>query len=95
MTARTESGLSDAIHRQFQNPKIAPQKARLVTHGGVHQVARLAYPVILTQLSYTLMGVVDSAMVGQLGATPLAAVGLGGAWVWTLFYGLGVIGPQP
>jgi MATE family multidrug resistance protein len=53
----------------------------------VRQVALLAYPVILTQLSHTLMGVVDSAMVGQLGATQLAAVGFAGAWLWTLFYG--------
>ena len=87
MTARIDSGLSDNIHDQDRNAKIAAQKAEVVRPGGVHQVARLAYPVILTQLSHTLMGVVDSAMVGQLGATHLAAVGLGGAWVWTLFYG--------
>jgi MATE family multidrug resistance protein len=48
---------------------------------------RLASPVILTHLSITLMGVVDSAMVGRLGATELAAVGFGGTWLWTLFNG--------
>jgi MATE family multidrug resistance protein len=56
----------------------------------VHEVFALAYPVVLTQLSATAMGVVDSAMVGRLGATELAAVGFGGVWVWTffsLFYG--------
>jgi len=30
------------------------------------------------------MGVVDSAIVGRLGAAELGAVGLGGMWVWTL-----------
>lgn len=53
--------------------------------GGVREVALLAYPVVLTQLSVTLMGVVDIAMVGRLGPVELAAVGFGGNWMWTLF----------
>jgi MATE family multidrug resistance protein len=53
--------------------------------GGLREVSVLAYPVILTQLSMTTMGVVDSAMVGRLGATELAAVGFGGVWMWTTF----------
>ena len=58
--------------------------------GGIREIADLAYPVVLTQLSATTMGVVDSAMVGRLGATELAAVGFGAIWLWTvfsLFYG--------
>jgi MATE family multidrug resistance protein len=51
--------------------------------GGVREVATLAYPVILTQISMTAMGIVDSAMVGTLGATELGAVGFGGIWLWT------------
>jgi MATE family multidrug resistance protein len=51
--------------------------------GGLREVLTLAYPVILTQISITTMQVVDSAMVGSLGATELAAVGLGGVWMWT------------
>jgi MATE family multidrug resistance protein len=65
----------------------AQQKTAPPTPGGVRQVVHLAYPVILTHLSITMMGVVDSAMVGQLGATQLAAVGFGGVWLWTLFNG--------
>jgi putative MATE family efflux protein len=53
----------------------------------MRQVLLLAVPVILTHMSITLMGVVDSAMVGRLGATELAAVGFGGTWLWTLFNG--------
>ena len=51
--------------------------------GGIREVLVLAYPVILTQISMTTMGIVDSAMVGSLGATELAAVGFGGIWLWT------------
>ena len=53
--------------------------------GSLREVLDLAYPVILTQLSTTAMGVVDSAMVGRLGATQLAAVGFGAIWLWTVF----------
>ena len=53
--------------------------------GGVKEVALLAYPVVLTQLSVTLMGVVDAAMVGRIGPVELAAVRFGGNWMWTLF----------
>jgi MATE family multidrug resistance protein len=53
--------------------------------GGLREVFTLAYPVILTQMSATAMGVVDSAMVGRLGATELAAVGFGAIWMWTIF----------
>jgi MATE family multidrug resistance protein len=55
------------------------------TSGGLREVVHLAYPVVLTQLSTTAMGVVDSAMVGRLGATELAAVGFGAIWMWTIF----------
>ncbi len=53
--------------------------------GGLREVIHLAHPVVLTQLSTTAMGVVDSAMVGRLGATQLAAVGFGAIWMWTIF----------
>jgi MATE family multidrug resistance protein len=52
--------------------------------GSLREVAVLAYPIVLTQISITAMGVVDSAIVGRLGAAQLGAVGLGGMWVWTL-----------
>jgi len=58
--------------------------------GSLREVVQLAYPVVLAQMSMTAMGVVDSAMVGRLGATPLAAVGFGSVWLWTfltIFYG--------
>jgi MATE family multidrug resistance protein len=51
--------------------------------GGLREVATLAYPVVLTQISITTMHLVDSAMVGRLGPSELAAVGFGGVWIWT------------
>jgi MATE family multidrug resistance protein len=54
------------------------------SHGGMREVAALAAPLVLTQIMVTAMGVVDSVIVGRLGAAQLGAVGLGGMWVWTL-----------
>lgn len=51
---------------------------------GVREVAVLAVPFVLTQILFTTMGLVDAAIVGRLGATELAAVGLSGTWLWTL-----------
>jgi MATE family multidrug resistance protein len=58
--------------------------------GSLREVFSLAYPVVLSHSLHTTMGVVDSAFVGRLGATELAAVGFGTIWLWTvfsLFYG--------
>jgi MATE family multidrug resistance protein len=63
----------------------SPLASRRPLPGGFREIADLAYPVVLTQLSATAMGVVDSAMVGRLGATELAAVGFGAVWLWTIF----------
>ena len=52
--------------------------------GGMSEVAALAAPLVLTQIMVTAMGVVDSIIVGRLGATELGAVGLGGMWIWTI-----------
>jgi MATE family multidrug resistance protein len=42
----------------------------------------LAYPVILGMLGHTLISIVDNIMVGNLGSTELAAVSLGGSFVF-------------
>jgi MATE family multidrug resistance protein len=55
------------------------------TAGSYKQVWTLAYPAILTMISQTVMWTVDSAMVGHVGKTELAAVGLGGILVFTLY----------
>ncbi len=51
----------------------------------------LAYPVMLSQLGHTMVGVADSVMVGQLGAEPLAAAALANVIFHVLMtFGIGV-----
>lgn len=50
----------------------------------LREVGTLALPFVVTQVLFSAMGMVDAAVVGRLGATELAAVGLSGAWLWTL-----------
>ena len=50
----------------------------------------LAYPVMIGQLGFMMMGVMDSIMVGRIGATPLAAASLGNSLTLLIFIvGLG------
>ncbi|HZX96585.1 MAG TPA: MATE family efflux transporter [Myxococcales bacterium] len=52
------------------------------------KLLRLAAPIAFTQAGYALMGLVDTAVVGRLGAGPLGAVGLANG----LFFGVAVVG---
>jgi len=56
---------------------------RTDAQGGSFELVRLAYPIVLTQLSMSAMQIIDSVMVGRLGPTELGAVGFGGIWLWT------------
>ena len=54
-------------------------------------VLRLSTPVMLSQLSYTAMGIIDTIMVGRVGVVALASVGLGSIlfwWLLSLFWGM-------
>lgn len=53
--------------------------------GGYAEVWDIAYPAVLTMISHTVMTFVDAIMVGRLGPTELAAVGLAGTLTWGLF----------
>lgn len=51
----------------------------------------LAVPMMLSQLGHVMVGVADSAMVGQLGTIPLAAVSLGNSiFAIILTFGIGI-----
>ena len=57
----------------------------------IFSTIQLAYPVIIGQLGIIMMGVVDSLMVGKLGAAPLAAAALGNSITFiVLIIGIGV-----
>jgi MATE family multidrug resistance protein len=59
--------------------------ARAPTRGSLRELTSLATPLVLTQISQTLMGIVDSAFVGRLGAAELGAVAFANIWSWTIF----------
>jgi MATE family multidrug resistance protein len=48
----------------------------------VRALVRLAWPVVLGQLGFTLLGIVDVAMVGRLGELELAALAAGHLWTF-------------
>ncbi|WP_304041194.1 MATE family efflux transporter [Ignavibacterium album] len=48
----------------------------------IQKTLSLAYPVIIGQLGLIMMGVVDSIMVGELGAVPLAAASLSNSLIF-------------
>src|SRR5262245_19823250 len=53
--------------------------------GDVAEVAKLAYPVVLSTITETIMQTIDTAMLGHLGPAQLGAAGFAGLWIWTLF----------
>ncbi|MCC6155554.1 MAG: polysaccharide biosynthesis C-terminal domain-containing protein, partial [Candidatus Hydrogenedentes bacterium] len=58
---------------------------------GFQEIARMAGPAILSNMSWTLMQFVDMAFVSRLGTAQLAAVGAAALWSWvvaSLFVGL-------
>jgi len=50
------------------------------------EVLRLAAPVTLGTLTFTLLTIVDTAMLGRLGAVPLAAAGVAGVLFFTITF---------
>jgi multidrug resistance protein, MATE family len=50
----------------------------------VREVWSLAWPTVVTMLSYTLMQFVDAVMVAQVGPVEVAAQGNGGVWSWAI-----------
>jgi len=53
-----------------------PRLGDLSRRGLVSAITAMAIPVVLANISQTLMGLVDTLMVGRLGHAPLAAVGV-------------------
>jgi multidrug resistance protein, MATE family len=57
------------------------QRAVQTVHHG-REISRLAWPTVLAMLSQTLMWTVDTALLGRVSSTALAAAGLGGMITW-------------
>ena len=45
-------------------------------YSGPQRILRLAWPVMISMMSYSLMSAADAIFVGRLGTVPLAAIGL-------------------
>src|SRR5262245_50448447 len=50
----------------------------------VRELLRLAWPITVSRLSYSVMTLVDTVVVGRLGTTAIAGVGLGGTTAFAL-----------
>ena len=62
------------------------------TRGELREMLRLAWPVVLAQVGIMLMGVVDTAMVGRVSTSAVAAVALGHIyWVNVTIFGMGIL----
>jgi multidrug resistance protein, MATE family len=58
----------------------------------LRQLIRLAIPLATAQAGHQLLGVVDTAVVGRLGAVPLAAIGVANAVFFTVsIIGMGIV----
>jgi MATE family multidrug resistance protein len=55
-------------------------------------ILRLAWPAILEMVLHMMVGVVDTAMVGRLGASELAAVGLGSRILFSTVFTFAALG---
>ena len=68
-------------------------EAPATNRGPVAEVWALAWPTVLTMVSYTLMQFVDSLLVAQVGTAEVAAQGNAGVWSWAfIFTVVGVVG---
>lgn len=64
----------------------------LPAHIGTRDVMRIAWPIVLSMLSFTLVSFVNAAWVGPLGTSHLAAVGLGTVLLYAVHgFGIGVL----
>lgn len=62
----------------------------------VTQTIKLSIPLVISQLTVMMIGVVDTIMSGRLGTIPLAAVSIGGAlWAIGVMFVLGIFMATP
>ncbi|MBF0105590.1 MAG: MATE family efflux transporter [Deltaproteobacteria bacterium] len=52
--------------------------------GGYKEVLQLAFPAVISTLSYSVMCMTDTIMVGRIGATEIAAIGLANIIIFTI-----------
>jgi putative MATE family efflux protein len=71
------------------DPRVVVRRLRsaILPHPALSgDVLRLATPVTLGMLTFTLLSIVDTAMLGRLGSTPLAAAGVAGVLYFAVVF---------
>lgn len=78
---------------EIEGERESDQPQRLSwTDRPVRELVRLAWPIAVSMVSYSVMTLVDTLFVGRLGAPSLAGVGLGGVAAFTLLcFGFGLL----
>ncbi len=82
MSNTTEDKKGFDLSREISTGRIGTLRSKL------RLIALLSWPAIMAQLSTILMEYIDASMVGSLGASPAASIGLVATTTW-LFWGLG------
>ena len=54
------------------------------------RILRIAYPIIIANMSRAIMGIIDMIMVGKLGVNSIAAVGFGEMIVFSIIASIGI-----
>src|SRR3954463_8206365 len=76
--------------REFESPRPVEGASRLARELG--PMLRLAGPVVLAELGWMAMGIVDTIVVGPLGAEATGAVGLGSnLYIAAAIFGIGLL----
>ena len=83
-----------SLAREGQVPERAPPpEATSLTEHSMSDVIRLAWPITISMLSFTAMGLADTLFVSQLGTKPLAAVGMAVSTTFLILaFGMGLMG---
>lgn len=70
-------------------PDTQPRMAAAITH---RSVLRIAWPIILANTATPLLGLADTAVIGNFGSTAeLAAIALGSLWFMLLYWSFGFL----
>src|SRR6185437_15470963 len=77
-----ESHLLDLLHRQVAGRVTSP--AISVERVEIRAMARLAAPLVLAEVGWMMMGVVDTMVVGRVSADAIGAVSLGTSIFYTI-----------
>jgi len=83
------TGSTSAMDRELQNQLPSPSER---IKGEIGPMLALAVPVVVAELGWMAMGIVDTIMVGPLGAEATGAVGLGSnLYIAVVIFGIGLL----